>query len=55
MPPPYHQQAFDKTKRVVETEVLLKYLDFNEPFHIFTDSSFYQLSVVMVQGKNDIP
>jgi hypothetical protein len=55
MPPPYHQQTFDKTKKVDEAEVLLKYLDFNKPFHIFTDSSDYQLGVVMVQGKSDIP
>jgi hypothetical protein len=35
------QQAFDKIKKVIGTEVLLCYPDFIEPvnFHIYTDAS----------------
>jgi RNase H-like domain found in reverse transcriptase len=34
-----HQQAFEKIKKVIETEVLLAYPDFEKPFHIYTDAS----------------
>jgi hypothetical protein len=34
-----HQQAFDKIKKVIGTEVLLCYPDFNKPFHLNTDAS----------------
>jgi hypothetical protein len=39
-----HQQAFDKFKKVIETEVLLAYPDFEKPFHIYTDASDHQLA-----------
>jgi RNase H-like domain found in reverse transcriptase len=41
--PPTHQLAFDKIKKVIETEVLLSYPDFGKPFHIYTDASDHQL------------
>ena len=49
-----HQQKFDKIKKVVETEVLLAYPDFNRPFHIYTDASDHQLGAVIMQDKNPI-
>jgi Reverse transcriptase (RNA-dependent DNA polymerase)/RNase H-like domain found in reverse transcriptase len=36
---PTHQLAFDKIKKVIKTEVLLAYPDFEKPFHIYTDAS----------------
>jgi hypothetical protein len=47
-----HQQAFDKIKKVIGTEVLLCYPDFNKPFHLYTDSSDYQLGAVIMQDTN---
>jgi hypothetical protein len=43
-----HQQAFDKiiSKKVIGTEVLLCYPDFNRPFHLYTDASYHQLGVI---------
>jgi RNase H-like domain found in reverse transcriptase len=42
-----HQLAFDKIKKVIETEVLLAYPDFDKPFHIYTDASDHQLVAVI--------
>ena len=36
---PSHQQAIDKIKKVIETELLLAYPDFDKPFQIYTDAS----------------
>jgi hypothetical protein len=51
-----HQQAFDKIKKVIGTEVLLFYPDFNKPalFHLYTDASNYQLGAVIMQDKKPI-
>jgi hypothetical protein len=51
-----HQQAFDKIKKVIETEkdVLLCYPDFNEPFHLYTNASDHQLGAVIMQDKKPI-
>jgi hypothetical protein len=51
-----HQQAFDKIKKVIETEVLLCYSDFNKPvlFHLYTDASDHQLGAVIMQDKQSI-
>jgi aminoglycoside N3'-acetyltransferase len=53
-----HQQAFDKIKKVIGTEihVLLCYPDFNKPtlFHLDTDASDYQLGAVIMQDKKPI-
>jgi RNase H-like domain found in reverse transcriptase len=46
-----HQQAFDKIKKVIGTEVLLSYPDFSKPFHIYTDASDHQLGAVIMQDK----
>jgi hypothetical protein len=51
-----HQQAFDKIKKVIGTEVLLCYSDFNKPvlFHLYTDASDHQLGEVITQDKKPI-
>jgi hypothetical protein len=51
-----HQQAFDKIKKVIETEVLLCYPDFNKPYslHLFTDASDHHLGAVIMQDKKPI-
>jgi hypothetical protein len=49
-----HQQAFDKIKKVIGTEVLLCYPDFNKPFHLYTDASDHQLGPVIMQDKKPI-
>jgi RNase H-like domain found in reverse transcriptase/Reverse transcriptase (RNA-dependent DNA polymerase) len=49
-----HQQAFDKIKKVIGTEVLLSYPDFSKPFHIYTDASDHQLGAVILQGNKPI-
>jgi hypothetical protein len=50
-----HQQAFEKIKKVIGTEiqVLLCYPDFNKPipFHLDTDASDHQLGAVIMQDK----
>jgi RNase H-like domain found in reverse transcriptase/Reverse transcriptase (RNA-dependent DNA polymerase) len=51
---PSHQQAFDKIKKVIETEVLLAYPDFDKSFHIYTDASDHQLGAVIMQDKKPI-
>jgi hypothetical protein len=51
-----HQQAFDKIKKVIGTEVLLCYPDFNKAysFHFYTDASGHQLGAVIMQDKKRI-
>jgi hypothetical protein len=51
-----HKQAFDKIKKVIGTEVLLCYPDFNKPgfFHLYTDTSDHQLGAVIMQDKKPI-
>jgi hypothetical protein len=51
-----HQQAFDKIKKVIGTEVRLCYPDFNMPyyFHLYTDASDHQLGAVIMQDKKSI-
>jgi hypothetical protein len=51
-----HQQAFEKIKKVIGTEVLLCYPDFNKPvlFHLYTDESDNQLGAVIMQDKKPI-
>jgi hypothetical protein len=51
-----HQQVFDKIKKVIGTEVLLCYPDFNKPcsFHLYTDASDHQLGAVIMQDKKPI-
>ena len=49
-----HQQAFDKIKKVIRTEVLLSYPDFNKPFQIYADASDHQLGAVIMQDEKPI-
>jgi hypothetical protein len=51
-----HQHVFDKIKKIIGTEVLLFYPDFNKPvlFHLYTDASDYQLGAVIMQDKMPI-
>jgi hypothetical protein len=53
-----HQQAFDKIKKVIGTEMheRLCYPDFNKPeyFHLYTDASDHQLGEVIMQDKKPI-
>jgi RNase H-like domain found in reverse transcriptase len=51
---PSHQLAFNKIKKVIETEVLLAHPDFNKLFHIYTDVSDHQLGAVIMQDKKPI-
>jgi hypothetical protein len=48
-----HQDAFDQFKTLICKETLLMFPDLNEPFHIFTDASKYQVGTVIMQ--NDKP
>jgi hypothetical protein len=45
-----YQQAFDKIKKVIFTEVLLCYSDFNKPFHclMIRNASDHQLGAVIM-------
>jgi hypothetical protein len=49
----FHQQAFYKIKKVIGTEVLRCYPDFNKAsfFHLYTDASDHQLGAVIMQDK----
>jgi hypothetical protein len=51
-----HQQAFEKIKIIIGTEVLLcsSIQTYNKPFHLYTDSSDYQLATVIMQDKKPI-
>ena len=47
-----HQMCFDAIKRVIGSEVLLGYLDFNAPFEIHMYASILQIGPVISQkGK----
>jgi hypothetical protein len=48
-----HQQAFDKIKKFIGTELILCYPDFNKPvlFHLYTDASDHQLGAFIMQDK----
>jgi hypothetical protein len=51
-----HQQAFDKIKKVIGTEILLCYPDFNKPtlFNLSIDASDHQLGAVIMQDKKPL-
>jgi hypothetical protein len=46
-----HQDAFDQIKTLISKETLLTFPNFNEPFHIYTDASKYQLGAVILQNN----
>ena len=46
------QDSFDELKKVISRETLLAFPDFSKTFHVYTDSSAYQLgAVIMQEGK----
>ena len=47
------QKAFEEIKAIMSRETLLAYPDFSKDFHVYTDSSDYQLGAVIMQ--NDRP
>jgi hypothetical protein len=49
-----HQDAFDQLKTLISKETLLTFPNFNEPFHIFTDTSKYQLGMVNMQNNKPL-
>jgi RNase H-like domain found in reverse transcriptase len=49
-----HQQAFEQTKALIGTDVLLAYPNHNKPFDIETDASNYQLSAIIKQDNHPI-
>jgi hypothetical protein len=49
-----HQKAFENIKKVIGSEVILCYPDFNNPFHLDTDASDHQLGAVIMQDKKPI-
>jgi hypothetical protein len=49
-----HQQAFDKIKNVIRTEILLCYTGFNKPFHLYADASDHQLVAVIMQNRKTV-
>ena len=44
------QKAFKDIKAIISRETLLAYPDFSNDFHIYTDSSDYQLGAVIMQN-----
>jgi hypothetical protein len=49
-----HQDAFEQFKIIISKETLLTFPNFNEPFHIFTDASKYQLGAVIMQNNKPL-
>jgi putative transposase len=49
-----HQDAFEQFKTLISKETLLTFPNFNEPFHIYTDASKYQLGAVIMQNDKPI-
>ena len=48
------QHAFEEMKRIISKEVLLSFPDYTKPFHLYTDSSDYQLGAVLMQENKPI-
>jgi hypothetical protein len=51
---PIHQQAFDNVKVAIAKETVLAYLDFSNPFEMYTDTSSTQLGAVITQDNRPI-
>jgi hypothetical protein len=49
-----HQQAFDNARTAISKEVVMAYLDFSEPFDIYTNTSSMQLGAVIPQDNRPI-
>jgi hypothetical protein len=48
------QKAFKNIKKIICREVMLTFLDFSKPFHIYTDASGKQLGAVITQDGKPI-
>jgi RNase H-like domain found in reverse transcriptase/Reverse transcriptase (RNA-dependent DNA polymerase)/Integrase zinc binding domain len=48
------QQAFDQMKAIIAQDIMLRYPDHNEPFHVYTDASALQLGAVIMQNDHPI-
>ena len=48
------QHAFDTIKAILSSDVLLRYPDHNQPFHVYTDASNLQLGAVIVQDERPV-
>ena len=48
------QQAFDECRRIISQETILAFPNFELPFHIYTDSSNYQLGATIIQADRPI-
>ena len=48
------QKAFEDIKAIISRETLLAYPDFSKDFHIYTDSSDYQLGTVIMQDDRPL-
>jgi hypothetical protein len=49
-----HQQVFDNVKSTITKEIVLVYLDYREPFEMYTDASTMTLGAVISQEKRPI-
>jgi hypothetical protein len=47
--PPEADKAFNNIKQQISKAVLLSFPDYNQPFHIYTDASNYQIGAVILQ------
>ena len=50
----HHQQAFENMKKIISRDTVLAFTDFNQPFHIYTDASDYQMGAIIVQNNKPI-
>ena len=48
------QKAFKDIKAIMSWETLLAFLDFAKDFHVYTDSSDYQLGAVIMQDDRPL-
>ena len=48
------QQAFDKMRLIIAADALAAYPDHNKPFHIYTDSSDFQMGACILQGGRPV-
>ncbi len=49
-----HQILFDSIKTTIAKEIVLAYLDFTNPFDVYTKASTKQLGAVITQDKTPV-